>query len=293
MTSTGGKWLRFLRSALALLMAMAGESTARAQGGGFGPDPFRPYNSQYDPYRYPTGPATPDGGAAATAISGVRGANQFQDYLNELNGAERQGSEKYGIGLPYYRSAVDPRFREGDLEYRRSRNADRSCEQTQELVTEKYFAYFTEKDPKKRAALLRDYNLARNRFSRALSTRRETPTRILEAATRADSGRRVTAEMESRREARSAVADSNPRSSANRSTPPAPRARDSELLRGDSSRSIPPPPPLFPRESSRASSLRRSPSEVLNRSRRLNSRLGTTPVPNSRPTTARSASDDD
>jgi hypothetical protein len=267
MTRARGNWLRSLLTGLGILAAPACTSTVWAQG--FGPDPFRPYNAQYDPFTYPTG-ADP-AASAEMAGSGVRGANQFQNYLNELQGAGRQGAEKYGIGLPYYRSAIDPRFDpKGDREYRPNKRTERSFEQTQELITQKYFAYFTETDPKKRADLLRDYNQLRSKLSRALSTRRGNPTRILEAATRAVSERRTTPEAGGRAEASPAAADSKPRSSLiPRPAFPGLRSRLSDVPGVGDSRSIPPPPPLLPGDSIRGNSGRRSPSDVLNRSRRF------------------------
>src|SRR5262249_23691469 len=147
MIPTQRHWLRYLLSAIAAVVALGGSFSVKAQG--LGPDPFRPFNSDYDKYTYPLAPTTPEGGAGGQfPRSGLRGANQFQDYLNELQGAERQGSERYGIGLPYFRSSVDPRFdRAGNREYRPNRLTDRTFEETQELITQKYFAYFTEKDP--------------------------------------------------------------------------------------------------------------------------------------------------
>ena len=87
MTSTRGNWLRSLLAGLGIVGAAAAAPTVWAQG--FGPDPFRPYNSQYDAYTYPMGPATPDAGGAAIPRSGVRSANQFQEYLNEIQGVGR------------------------------------------------------------------------------------------------------------------------------------------------------------------------------------------------------------
>ncbi len=191
MTSTRGKWLRSSLSALVILVAPASTSTVWAQGG-FGADPFRPYNSQYDAYTYPT--ASPDMVPSAGGMPrmGIRGANQYQGYLDELAGSGRQ-SERYGIGVPYYRSAVDPSFDpKGDREYRPNGKADRTYEHTQEVITRKYLAYFAEKDPKKRAELLKDYNRVRSNVSRAMSARREDPTRVLEAATADNSGERKT-----------------------------------------------------------------------------------------------------
>ena len=68
-------------------------STA-ARGQGFGPDPFQPYNSQYAPFVYPVAPGPMDYGYNNGLARGVRGANQFENYLNSLQtsaaGGERE-----------------------------------------------------------------------------------------------------------------------------------------------------------------------------------------------------------
>ena len=84
MTSTRGNWLRSLLAGLSIAAAQTGASTVSAQG--FGPDPFKPYNSQFDAYTYPTGPGQ---AAGLNARFGNGGANQFQNYLNELTSGGR------------------------------------------------------------------------------------------------------------------------------------------------------------------------------------------------------------
>jgi len=204
--------------------------------------------------------------------SGVRGANEFQTYLNELAGAGRAGAERYGIGMPYYRSSVDSRFdTEGKREYRPNRKADAAYEQTQELIAQKYFAYFAERDPARRAALIRDYNQTRRRVSRALSSRRENPASILDAATRLEPDRRSTRPSLGRADDLRGSADSTPRpTQSERSRSSQARARPSDSV-GSRSGSIPPPPPLPPNAATRTGRTRRTPAEVLNRAQ------GTTP----------------
>ena len=182
---------------------------------------------------------------------GNRGANQYQGYLDELSGSDRQGTERYGIGMPYYRSSVDPTFDpKGNREYRPNSKADRTYEQTQEVITRKYLAYFTEKDPKKRAELLKDYNRTRSNVSRAMSGRREDPTRALEAATADDFAERQIAlsgppgrcrvRPRRMREPRSSAARRSTRALVHRCG----HAATSTGL-------IPPPPPLLPGSSTR------------------------------------------
>jgi hypothetical protein len=266
MTSTRGKWLRSSLTALVILVAPASTSTSWAQGG-YGADPFRPYNNQYDAYTYPM--ASPDMVPSAGGMPrmGNRGANQYQGYLDELAGAERT-SERYGIGVPYYRSSVDPTFDpKGNREYRPNGKADRTYEQTQDLITRKYLAYFAEKDPKKRAELLKDYNRIRSNVSRAISTRREDPTRALEAATADEFGEPRLPSAARRGEALPALDDEKPRSTARRSS----RALSNDASARVRTDIIPPPPPLIPGASTRGTSRRRRPTDVLDRSRRLNS----------------------
>jgi hypothetical protein len=266
MGSSRNRWLRSLLTGLGVLAAPVGASTAWAQS----IDPFRPLISQYDAYRYPIGPATPGGGQSAPmALSGVRGANQYQDYLNGLEGGGgREAGDRGGIGTPYYRSAIDPRFDpNGDREYRPNRKTEESFERTQALITEKYFAYFSEQDPKKRAALLRNFNRARSQVTRALSARRESPDRLLENLTRNDLDTRPTAATGRRVDTIRKPPEPKPRASSTGAPSPAPYA---DRSRDGLSPAIPPAPPLFPGLGTRGSRTRRSPSDILNRSLRLN-----------------------
>jgi hypothetical protein len=267
MTSTRGKWLGSSLTALVILVAPAGMSTVWAQGGGYGLDPFRPYNSQYDAYTFPM--ATPDGVGPGGVRMGNRGANEFQGYLDELAGSSRQGTERYGIGLPYYRSAVDATFDpKGKREYRPNGRANQTYEQSQEVITQKYLAYFTEQDPKRRAELLKDYNRTRSNVSRAMSGRRGDPTRALEAATANALGDRRSTASGRRADALPATDDEKPAapSSGRRSTRALPTDANTRAGVG----AIPPPPPLTPGVSNRAIGRRRRPSDVLDRARRLN-----------------------
>jgi len=259
------RWLRSLLIGLGTLAAPFGTSTVLAQP----IDPFRPLISQYDAYRYPIGPASPGGGQSAPmALSGVRGANQFQNYLDELQGAGRDGGDRSGIGVPYYRSAIDPRFdKDGSREYRPNKNTDESFERTQALITEKYFAYFTEKDPKKRAELLRNFNRARSQVTRALSARGAKSERLLDAVTRNDLDSRPSVATNRRVDTLRKPAESKLRASS--AAPPTSNP-DSDRARDGLSPSIPPAPSLFPGPGTRGSRPRRSPSDILNRSLRLN-----------------------
>ena len=269
MTFTRGKWLQSLLAALAVIVGPGGTLTLWAQG--YGADPFRPYNSQYDPYTYPQG-ATALGESQRGGFQagmGTRAANQFQGYLDELAGTSRQNTERYGIGVPYYRSAVDPSFDpKGKREYQPNREADRNFEQTQEVITRKYLAYFAERDPKRRAELLRDYDRARDQVARALSAHRANSSQILEAATGAELDRRRSPAAARGAGVLPATGDRKPRSLSSR---PGSREPSPDGSRGGATGPIPPAPPLFREDSIRRNIPRRSPSEVLDRSRRINS----------------------
>jgi hypothetical protein len=257
MTATHMNWLRRLIAGVTLGASVMGAATVWAQG--FGPDPFRPYNSQYEPYVRAIGPASPAAGQSAPMNGiGNRSANQFQGFLNELQGPANTFDpmgDRFGIGQPYYRSTVDPafskRFRPAFLPREK---AERSFEETQRLIDEKYFAYFEEKDPRKRARLLRDFNQAQARVSRAFSARREDPARILESATGTES------EPRSKTTGRS-MDPSSPTAS------PRPTLDSAGSSFGGGSRSLPPAPAL-PLGISTGSGTRRTPLDALNRARR-------------------------
>ncbi len=190
MTSTRGNWLRLVLAALSVLLM--GVSTARAQG--FGPDPYQPWSSMYEPYVRAIGPASPGAGQSGGAVgrAGWSSANQFQQYMLEQQGAWRAGVQRYGIGTPYYRSAVDPLFdTEGKRDYLPNRQTAQTFEDGMDRVTRKYLAYFSEKDPKKRAILMRDYRLTERNFNRLMSSRRGSLPDELGGAARGGSGLRT------------------------------------------------------------------------------------------------------
>ncbi len=146
---TRDRWIRFLFAGFCITAANQGLGTAHGQG--FGPDPFRPYNSQYDQYVYPIRPET--GGAAAPARGLARGETPFERWLTEEEGGSRLSTERYGAGVRYWKVRTDL---ERD---RRELAKKRSARNNAELgsVTQKYLAYFSEENPSKRAILLREY----------------------------------------------------------------------------------------------------------------------------------------
>jgi hypothetical protein len=163
-----------LTAAAALCLALPGS----ASGQGHTPDPYNivgEYNSQFEPYMYATYPnasgVVPNQGRL-TGRSGFVGANQFQSYLEDLDGAGLDESGRFptrsGPGNPYYRA-----FRRYDQEfqrtYRPNEAADKSFYSNLQQRNEKYFQAMREPDSKKRAQLLREYNLENLRAARSLS----------------------------------------------------------------------------------------------------------------------------
>jgi hypothetical protein len=228
MSWTRDRWMRFLFAGFCITASQQGSGAAVAQG--FGPDPFRPFNSQYDQYVYPIRPET--GGAAAPARGLSRGETTFERWMNEQDGGSRLDSDRSGVGGRYWRVRTD--LESDRRELAKKRNARRNAETGS--ITQKYLAYFSEENPTKRAILLRDYSNNR----RGAET--ESPDdRTDRAAPRGRAGGRANALG----------------------------ARGSSEKAGEekSTRRIPPAPPLsgVSRGSSRS---QRRPSDVLDRARR-------------------------
>lgn len=180
--------------AASVLLVLAAPA-AQAQPG-FGPDPFWPYNNQYTPYVTPMGPADPAAGGQAGdayARDGLRGANRFQEYLDDVQGGGpgRNLSDRSNIGMPYFRSAVDPTYaagRSGLRQYQANSRSNETFEDNQRRVSDVYFRYYTERDPAKRAELLRQYRSARREAAVTISGRGRSPSQILDASTRMEAG---------------------------------------------------------------------------------------------------------
>src|SRR4051794_5189467 len=91
--------------------------------------------------------------------SGVARANQFQSYLDGLNGGGSDTLSGRGRGgiEPYYRAhrQYDDAF---SRVYSPNEAADKTYYADQDQRTKKYLEYLKESDPKKRAQLFREYN---------------------------------------------------------------------------------------------------------------------------------------
>lgn len=156
---------------------------------GHTPDPYNivgEYNRQYEPYMYatvPTEPGTLPNQDRLEARSGLRNANRFQNFLQ----GDEEESEDFGRGpspsarlagpgVPYYR-ANRQYDREFQRNYRPNDLADRSFYSSQQLRNDKYFQALRQTDPRKRAQLLREYNLENLRAARTLSANRSMSER--------------------------------------------------------------------------------------------------------------------
>lgn len=264
-----------------LLAALGVPAVAAAQG--FGPDPYRPYNNQYDSFVYPVAPGPLDYGQNQSPVrNGIRGANQFDRYMDSLlnNGsgtASTRGPAGGRVGTPYYRGANRAVEREG-ANYQLNNGADARFESNQEMLTDLYFKYLRERDPKKRADLFRQYSLARNRADRDLASPRASGSRSgtrKSRKTETDPQDAYSAQQEpANREAGDGSSESD--------APPIPALRGrTRSRRGggvDRSTTGPAPPPLYRRpmtgaEASDAEEL--LPSRVLDRAERSDrSRVG-------------------
>lgn len=162
MTSTRTRPRNGLRLAAGAAWLLLAVSPIPALAQGFGPDPFRPFNSQYDAYVYPIAPGALDGiGNPSINRAGVRGANQFENYLN-------------GLGAGNVGTRFDQLYRNQASEFRRpfspAREADEKFQEQQATINRLYFDYIRAKDPQERAAALKKYNEARSKSSRELSS---------------------------------------------------------------------------------------------------------------------------
>ena len=82
------------------MLGMTFTSASRAQG----PDPFQPYNSQYAPFVTPVAPGPFDYGYYGGPGRGIRGANQFESYLNSLQTSAAGAGGQLGGGRSSFSS---------------------------------------------------------------------------------------------------------------------------------------------------------------------------------------------
>jgi hypothetical protein len=256
MTSTRSPWVRFLLAGLGIAMAPLGLPTARAQG--FSPDPFKPFNSQFEQFVYPISPFAGGPGAAAGAMGRVD--NQYQQYLKELEGADRALNQRYGIGVPHWKLRSDI-----DLDRRdqASRGVGRRGRDAGGSITQRYLAYFSESDPKKRANLLREITTRSRQEDRDVLVRAVGETENGEAG------------LESGRAGRGGSGSSRLGGRSGSASPLRDSAKTGDATGG---RSTAPPPPRG-RFGTGAGRIQRKPTDVLDRSRRLDDDVPSTRRP--------------
>jgi len=201
MTSLRTWFIQFSRLILVLVVTSACQrGTLSAQG--LTPDPYNivgEYNGQYAPYMYAVEPAPgnvyPNSNRMRDSSTG-RGTNGFQSFVDSLDGAEPEevmpGSSlrRPGIGTPYYRA-----YRKFDQDYGRlyrpNETADRSYVNNQSQLNTKYFDAMKEPNPRKRAQLLREYNMENLRTSRSFSSLRSSSVRDKSRVAPKPSGSRI------------------------------------------------------------------------------------------------------
>ena len=269
MASTRGKWLRSSLSALVILVAPASTSTVWAQGG-FGADPFRPYNSQYDAYTYPmasTGYGSLCRRHAADGHSGREPVPRLSRRAGRVGQAERTVWDWYALlsvgGRSEFRPKRGPRIPtqwQGGSDLRAYAGSDHS----------KISRVFRRKGPQEASGAAQGLQPGSFRTSHVQCPPAAKTRRVrLEAATADNFGERKTPAPGREADALPGTADRRPAVVRRRV------ARVRTLPTDDGTRSgaglIPPPPPLFPGGGNRGTIRRRRPSEVLDRSRRLNS----------------------
>jgi hypothetical protein len=158
-------------AALLLSAVLGASSAAVAQTS---PDPYKPWNSAYESYvypMYPRGSGISPNQAALMMPSGTRGANQFQSFLDELEGIDREPGRAYtprrGIGVPYTQA-----YRRDDRTYGRvytpNEEVDKNYNAARQARDEKYAEYLNARDGKDRARLLKEYDLYNRRTLREL-----------------------------------------------------------------------------------------------------------------------------
>jgi hypothetical protein len=175
---------RPLGSAAVLALALAAGVWLAASPvyGQLTPDPYNivgEFNSQYEPFmfaREPNADSMIPNQSRFRSRAGFRGANRFQSYLNDTDSLDGESDP----GANYRRSGAGTRyfdaFRRYDdgfgRVYRPNEKADQSFYSDLDERNQKYFEARKEKDPRKRAQLLREYNLEKLRASRSLSSSR-------------------------------------------------------------------------------------------------------------------------
>ncbi|MGE3822273.1 MAG: hypothetical protein AB7I30_22895 [Isosphaeraceae bacterium] len=274
------------------------------------PDPYNivgEYNNQYEPFMYAREPNAESLFPNQNRLrdrAAYRSANRFQSYLDgagSLDGEFDTGANfrRSGGGSPYFQAYR--KYDEGfNRVYRPNEKADEAYFSELDQRNQKYFDAMKERDPRKRAQLLREYNMEKLRAARMLSTPRSSldrmtggsrldrPSSPFSAVEEADSPATRTRESATGAPTRSRT---GPTGTSRDLVPPltSPRASSSSPLRAPRSSGLSAPSPPRTRSApGSAPPLRRPstsaprPSSVLER----NERLGDLPAPPLSPPTS-------
>lgn len=254
---------------IAAALATGAASTAVAQvGGGMGPDPYRPYSSQFDPFIYPVpsngGQVLPSN--AALGRAGLMRANRFQEFLD---------NSSFGTGNSNYRTQRRLNRDESHVsQYQPNRAVDEKSGfyEKKEYVSQVYFSYLRESDPKKRAELLKKYQQARARPARDFAA---ADGRDAAAEEGADGGGADESTAAGRAGRRGAGARRSALESPSR-VPPSPERESSRSSR--TGRPDAPSPLQERRTTAPEAPASSSPAETLEESLRRDRRLRTSPL---------------
>jgi hypothetical protein len=167
--------LKWFAGAAFVLGCLVTAGDARGQ---LSADPYKPYNAEYEQYIYPSYPSGLGVTPNQTLLEGRGGAARaYQRFMEEEDEMDRAGSGssaapfRRGVGVPYYRA-----YRHYDEAYNRvytpNKEADQRYMASRRTRDEIYSQYLTERDPKKKAQLLKEY---REYSQRALRQLNETP----------------------------------------------------------------------------------------------------------------------
>lgn len=169
-----------LGTILTILCTLSAGTSARGQ---LSADPYKPYNAEYEQYVYPSYPGELGVTPNQSLLQGRGGsARSYQRFLEEEEEMDRASSSfstapgRRGIGVPYYRA-----YRDYDKAYNRvyapNKEADASYLANVRARDDLYARYLAAKDPKKRAALLKEYQDVHRRALSALGQGRNTASR--------------------------------------------------------------------------------------------------------------------
>jgi hypothetical protein len=264
---------------LGVLVILGSARSVRAQG--HTPDPYNgvgEYNIGYRDYldaTYPNGFGVSPNQGVLSVSSGVARANQFQSYIESLEGLEQGPAEHevpstrgVGPGVPYYRANRRYDKQLFNRTYRPNEWADQAFLRDRQARDQKYVEYLRETDPKRRAQLYREYSQENLRAARDLAQPRGGGARAATAP-----GTTTPPPPPSSRAATAPPRAIVPPPGSNANSPSMLRPSPSAVFPGRSTGSAPPPPGAsrLPRTGSAPPSPAGglTPSEVLRRSEPL------------------------